>query len=627
MTLPPSSSPAAVTIAIVVIVAAAVTPLVSSLGSGSTIAVSYGSATVCGIVAGEVQRIQCYRRGQTISILPNISFESISGGRTFFCGLRSGGLSLLCWDTGYTNTSFRAKRIYNSDTVRLTDLTVGDAQVCAVEINTGIAKCWRGGGGNGSSFPSPEVAWKFRTITSGRGFSCGILKNNSRVLCWGNRGIGADIDTQYGNFSMSSLVAGDSHACGLTTAGILICKGNNDFGQLNVPSATAYQYSNLALATNHSCAIRRRNGLVVCWGGGTNNFEFDIDVMGNVSFESIVAGLDFTCGLMTMNLSMICWGPGWSSGLNSRGVLPLAMLVPGPCVRASCSICGIYPNSEALCDGNGNICKSCGIELPVALPLPPIPSPLPPSQPLQPHSPSPAARNRLFWAFAIVGSVGTFAGICTIFYCIWTGVFGFWRKKNNVALQLTNVEANVDTMLAAKNGSNLPSTRSSSIRQQDSWRLRRQRSGTSSDHGDRTEKFSLSELAVATNNFSSENKIGSGGFGIVYKGKLADGREVAIKRGEASTMAKKFQEKESAFEPSISAGELWKVLDMRVGLPEVNEAEAVELVAYTAMRCVNLEGKDRPTMSDIVANLERALFLCEGSHGSISTPTFSFPSE
>ena len=35
----------------------------------------------------------------------------------------------------------------------------------------------------------------------------------------------------------------------------------------------------------------------------------------------------------------------------------------------------------------------------------------------------------------------------------------------------------------------------------------------------------------------------------------------------------------------------------------------MELVANTAVHCVNLEGKDRPTMGDIVANLETALAI------------------
>ncbi|KAF3654311.1 G-type lectin S-receptor-like serine/threonine-protein kinase [Capsicum annuum] len=42
--------------------------------------------------------------------------------------------------------------------------------------------------------------------------------------------------------------------------------------------------------------------------------------------------------------------------------------------------------------------------------------------------------------------------------------------------------------------------------------------------------FSFGFISTATNNFSSENKLGQGGFGPVYKGKFPDGREVAVKR-------------------------------------------------------------------------------------------------
>ncbi|XP_075668772.1 G-type lectin S-receptor-like serine/threonine-protein kinase At4g27290 [Castanea sativa] len=42
--------------------------------------------------------------------------------------------------------------------------------------------------------------------------------------------------------------------------------------------------------------------------------------------------------------------------------------------------------------------------------------------------------------------------------------------------------------------------------------------------------FSLATIAIATNNFSSNNKLGEGGFGLVYKGTLVDGQEIAVKR-------------------------------------------------------------------------------------------------
>lgn len=47
--------------------------------------------------------------------------------------------------------------------------------------------------------------------------------------------------------------------------------------------------------------------------------------------------------------------------------------------------------------------------------------------------------------------------------------------------------------------------------------------------------FNFKSVATATNNFSDENKLGQGGFGPVYKGKLPDGQEIAVKRlGKAS---------------------------------------------------------------------------------------------
>ncbi|KAG0464541.1 hypothetical protein HPP92_020164 [Vanilla planifolia] len=42
--------------------------------------------------------------------------------------------------------------------------------------------------------------------------------------------------------------------------------------------------------------------------------------------------------------------------------------------------------------------------------------------------------------------------------------------------------------------------------------------------------FTFKELSAATNGFSVENQIGEGGFGIVYRGLLKDGRQIAVKK-------------------------------------------------------------------------------------------------
>uniref|UniRef100_J3NA25 Protein kinase domain-containing protein n=1 Tax=Oryza brachyantha TaxID=4533 RepID=J3NA25_ORYBR len=60
----------------------------------------------------------------------------------------------------------------------------------------------------------------------------------------------------------------------------------------------------------------------------------------------------------------------------------------------------------------------------------------------------------------------------------------------------------------------------------------------------------------------------------------------------------------------IEAGELRKVLDKRpAAKPTPRQLEAAELVARTVARCLQREGKDRPAMSDVMADLQGALEL------------------
>ena len=65
--------------------------------------------------------------------------------------------------------------------------------------------------------------------------------------------------------------------------------------------------------------------------------------------------------------------------------------------------------------------------------------------------------------------------------------------------------------------------------------------------------------------------------------------------------------------PPILAGDLVEILDSRVGPPDLKEAEALKILAHTAIRCVEEEPRQRPTMNDIVVDLDRAFAICGSS--------------
>ncbi|KAL3683775.1 hypothetical protein R1sor_001797 [Riccia sorocarpa] len=86
-----------------------------------------------------------------------------------------------------------------------------------------------------------------------------------------------------------------------------------------------------------------------------------------------------------------------------------------------------------------------------------------------------------------------------------------------------------------------------------------------SSQGNGALTFTMAELMKVTGNFSPSHKIGQGGFGTVYKGRLKDGTVVAVKRA-----------KKDAFETRLSV-EFQNELDM---LSQVDHLNLVKLIGY-----------------------------------------------
>nr|WIL59935.1 nodulation protein [Melilotus officinalis] len=164
--------------------------------------------------------------------------------------------------------------------------------------------------------------------------------------------------------------------------------------------------------------------------------------------------------------------------------------------------------------------------------------------------------------------------------------------------------------------------------------------------GDDLKVFSHSSIIVATNIFSSDNKLGQGGFGPVFKGILPSGKEVAVKKlsktsgqgmtdgymspdyameGVFSTKSDVYSfgvmlleiisgEKNNSFysedRPLNLVGHAWELWKEGVVLqlvdPLLNESFSEDEVlrcVNDGLLCVEENADDRPTMSNVISML------------------------
>ncbi|KAK6118322.1 hypothetical protein DH2020_047893 [Rehmannia glutinosa] len=105
----------------------------------------------------------------------------------------------------------------------------------------------------------------------------------------------------------------------------------------------------------------------------------------------------------------------------------------------------------------------------------------------------------------------------------------------------------------------------------------------------RYRKYTIEEIEKATNKFSRSMKIGEGGYGPVFKGKL-DHTRVAIKvlRPDAAQGRKQFQQERDTFADLLD--------------PTVPDWPVEEALGYAklALQCAELRKKDRPDLAKVI---------------------------
>lgn len=288
-------------------------------------------------------------------------FVSITAGRQFTCALDDGGKTW-CWGSnrrgqlglGDTLDRFLPTRLQHS--VPFTRIVAGETHVCAVDTLSAL-HCW---GDNreyalGDSTvrvqarPSTVSVRSVRAVAAGARFTC-VIDRQGESLCWGSdrhgeRGDGdgtspptpVPVRVQT-TVSFASLIAGRTHACGLTASGAAWCwgdgraLGNGTLITRDAPIEVLGQrvFSSLTAGESVTCGIAEE-ARAWCWGIAFEgqlgygsqprpNAFVPEQVAGSTSFQALSAGLHRVCGLDIDGLAW-CWGSNYNGALgNGSGV-------------------------------------------------------------------------------------------------------------------------------------------------------------------------------------------------------------------------------------------------------------------------------------------------------------------
>jgi alpha-tubulin suppressor-like RCC1 family protein len=362
-----------------------------STAAGHTCGVSTDNKGYCWGHNGAGQlgfgQVTTYGEMLPVGVAGGIAFTRIDGGRWFTCGLSTGGQAW-CWGDGYygqlgDGLEGISGGVPSPQAVRgghtFTQISAGFEHACALD-GAGKAWCWGnntyGQLGNdeqvvvmGEPVPVEVVGGlTFTRISAGRDATCAITPDNA-LYCWGDNEVGQLGDGKGapglmvprpvpagGGKRYRDIAVGDSHVCGITTAGEAFCWGQDHSGELgtgvaevsdDVPMkvATTQTFTDIGVGSYHTCAVAT-DGVAWCWGfnrvgqlgrGEKESFApnpVPRPVRSAVRFAgSIEGGFQHTCAIGA-DAKAYCWGADFHG---EGGIQPDTEFCKVPGGEAACN--------------------------------------------------------------------------------------------------------------------------------------------------------------------------------------------------------------------------------------------------------------------------------------------------
>ncbi len=343
-----------------------------------------------------------------VAVTGGRAFSSLAAGGSHTCGVEAGTGKAWCWGyngsgqlgDGTTAGTPTTAPVAVTGGRTFTTLAAGDSHTCGVEAVTGKAWCWGSnyygqlGDGTTANRGAPvavEGGRAFASLAAGGSHTCGVEAVTGKAWCWGRNGYGqlgyggatgwdqirsAPVEVSGGK-AFASLVAGDSHTCGVeVVTGKAWCWGWNYYGQLgdgttaNRGAPVAVEggraFASLAAggshAESHACGVEAGTGKAWCWGwnrygqlgsGTVDRATVPVVATGGRTFASLAAGDEHTCGVEAGTGNAWCWGSNENGRLGDGTTTDRGAPVAVEGGRAFASVAAGWGHTCALEAGTG----------------------------------------------------------------------------------------------------------------------------------------------------------------------------------------------------------------------------------------------------------------------------------
>jgi alpha-tubulin suppressor-like RCC1 family protein len=323
--------------------------LIASMDAPLT-ALAAGDGHTCGLT--QAGRVYCWGhadlgrlggdrpeyRSTAVPVASAETFASLAAGAFHTCALNAAGAAF-CWgqnalgQLGHSSGTI-GQVLAVSGGVSFDQLAGGAESTCGL-TSAQDAYCWGGNQfgqlGRGTSDdnvnPSPAIViggHHFTEIRTGADHACGLTAAGA-AWCWGindsgQLGLGSADNQPHPTpvhaapaLTFTTLAAGGTMTCGITTGGPVYCWG---FGQLAPgPVDPTTGYVKLTAGREHFCRLDAA-GHMSCW---RTTAGYNLEYVPSETVADFTAGLLHTCALIAGGKA-VCWGlnDGWQLGAASE---------------------------------------------------------------------------------------------------------------------------------------------------------------------------------------------------------------------------------------------------------------------------------------------------------------------